>query len=269
MRELEFIQEILAELSPFLLERFENRAAMTISQKSGLADLVTEADIEAQRRIEAAIERAFPGDVLVGEESGRDRPPDDPNARCWVCDPIDGTHNVARGLVPGWAVSLAFVEGGAPRAAGVAAPGLGQTFLATSGGGATRNGTPIRVSTIGTLDEARIEMDFARPVDRVRSLAAGAHAMRWGAQLRCHGAAVVGLCTVACGAAEAYIHGGLYPWDYAASMLIIREAGGKVTRFDGSDVRVFDGQRGLVASNGAIHSEIMAGVGALVDNPTS
>jgi len=262
MDEMLFIEQVLEDLSPFLLERFENRSAMTISHKSGLADLVTEADIEAQRRIESAIHDAFPGDVLVGEESGRDRPPADPNARCWVCDPIDGTHNFARGLVPSWAVSLAFVEGGEPRAAGVSAPGLGQTFLAKAGGGATRNGQPIRVSAIATLDEARVEMDFARPVDRIRSLAAGAHAMRWGAQLRCHGAAVVGLCTVACGAAEVYIHGGLYPWDYAASMLIIREAGGRVTRFDGADVRVFDGQRGLIASNGHIHPEIMAGIDA-------
>ena len=260
MRELEFIQEVLVDLGPYLLHRFANRSTLTVSQKKGVADLVTEADIEAQRRIESAIGHAFPGDRLVGEESGKDRPPDDHCARCWVCDPIDGTHNFARGLVPGWAVSLAFMEGGEVRAAGVSMPGLGHTFLAHHDGGATLDGRPIRVSKIDSLGEARIEMDFARPVDRVRSLAAGAHVMRWCGQMRCHGSAVVGLCTVAAGAAEAYVHGGLFPWDYAAAMLIIREAGGRVTRFNGRDVQVFDGGRGLLASNGILHQEIMGGI---------
>src|SRR5688572_18858567 len=208
MRELEFLREILPDVATFLTDRFGDRSKLTINTKKGVADLVTEADLAAQRRIESAILKAFPGDVLVGEESGKDQPPADPNARCWVCDPIDGTHNFARGMVPGWGVSLAFVEGGEPRAGGVAMPGLGELFLAHDGGGVTRNGKPAHVSRIDDLAAARVEVDFARPSDRETTLAAAQHVLRAAGQVRCHGASVVGLCTVACGSAEAYIHGG-------------------------------------------------------------
>lgn len=260
MRELDFLRNLLIDVATFLTDHYGDRSTLSYGKQKGVADLVTEADLAAQRRIEEAIQRAFPGDLLVGEELGMDRPPEDLDARCWVCDPIDGTHNFARGMIPGWGVSLAFVEGGEPRAGGVAMPGLSELFLAHSGGGASRNGKQIQVSAVHSLEEARIEIDFGRPVDRVACLAVGTHVLRRAGQVRCHGASVVGLCTVACGAAEAYVHGGLQPWDFAAAMLIVREAGGRVTRLDGADARVFDGKRGMVASNGVIHEIVLDGM---------
>lgn len=262
MRELQFLEKLLPEVGAFALGHYRSRESLVYGEQKGVADLVTEADTAAQQKIEAAIQKAFPGDFLVGEESGRDTPPADSDARCWVCDPIDGTHNFARGMVPCWGVSLAFLQGGEPRAAGVALPGLGDLFLAGDDGPALRNGKPIRVSTQSDLSESRVEIDFGRPGDRASCLAVGRFVMENCGQPRCHGSAVVGLCTVASGGAEAFVHGGMQPWDFAAAMLIIRRAGGKVTRLDGVDARVFDGKRGMVASNGVVHQTIMDGIAA-------
>ena len=260
MRELDFLQQLLPQVSAFVLKHYHSRENLSYGKQKGVADLVTEADTAAQQMIESAILKAFPGDLLVGEESGKDQPPADPNARCWVCDPIDGTHNFARGMVPSWGVSLAFVHGGQTRAAAIALPGLDDLFLAADSCPAKRNGKPIRVSTQNDLSESRVEIDFGRPVDRVTCLAVGRYVMEHCGQPRCHGSAVVGLCTVACGAAEAFVHGGMQLWDYAAAILIIRKAGGTVTRLDGVDAQVFDGKRGMVASNGLVHRQILEGI---------
>jgi myo-inositol-1(or 4)-monophosphatase len=264
MREFEFIRQLLPEVAALLANNYRDRAALSFGKQKGIADLVTEADLAAQHHIETAILAAFPGDVLVGEEAGKDHPPPNPDARCWVCDPIDGTHNFARGMVPSWGISLAYLEGGEPRAAGIALPELDELFLAREGSVSLRNGQPTRVSTSSDLAEARVEVDFGRPLDRENCMSVGQFALQHGGQIRCHGAAVVGFCTIACGAAEAYVHGGLQPWDFAAALLIIRQAGGRMTRLDGSEARVFDGKRGMVASNGAIHPQIMDGLRSTV-----
>ncbi len=257
MRELDFIRGILDEVSVYLKQKHADRGSLSISSKKGVADLVTEADIEAQRIIESAIQSEFPGDILVGEEAGKDQPPQDPDARCSVCDPIDGTHNFARGLIPCWGISLAFVHKGEPQAGGITLPLPGQVFLAEHGRGATLDGRPIHVSAYDNLEESRVEIDFGRPLDRGPCLAVGAGLLRDGGQIRCHGSAVIGLCNLAAGACEAYVHGGLQPWDFAAGMLIVREAGGRVTRLDGAEMRVFDGKQGMLATNGKLHARLL------------
>jgi fructose-1,6-bisphosphatase/inositol monophosphatase family enzyme len=104
---------------------------------------------------------------------------------------------------------------------------------------------------------ARAELDFGGPWDRPGTLAAFDAVMRQTGQLRCHCAAVIGLCSVATGDMDAYFHVGLSPWDFAAGQIIVEEAGGTVTRLDGRPVHVFDGHRGLLATNGLLHRGLM------------
>ena len=261
MDEIDFIGRLFEELGPFVRGRAAERGSLEVSEKSEAADLVTGADYEVQRRVERALGEAFGGDALVAEEGERDEPPVDRDERCWVLDPIDGTHNFARGFVPCYGISLACVVNNQPVAAGVALPGLGEVLLAERGGGATRNGRPMRVSDIADMERARIEIDWMRPSMRARSIELGSRVLERAGQVRSYGCFVVGMAELAAGGGEAYVHAGPQPWDMAAAMLLVREAGGRVTRLDGADAGVFDGKVPLIASNGRMHEAMLGLVG--------
>lgn len=257
MRELDFIQDVPAEASEYVKEKYADRLHLEVSAKDEATNLLTEADIEVQQRVVKRIAAEFPSDVVVAEEMGMDRDPKDPDCRCWVLDPIDGTQNFVRGVCPAFGVSLAFAAGGEPVAGGVSLPVLGDLLIAEQGAGAFRNGERIEVSGERDLDRARIEIDFVRLSKRQRTLDSAAHVMRRAGQIRSHGAAVVAFAAVAAGEAEAFIHVGLQPWDYGASKLIVEEAGGKTSRLDGSPLALFGGKTGVLASNGVLHEELL------------
>jgi myo-inositol-1(or 4)-monophosphatase len=261
MREIELIEQMLAEASDVVMRYHRDRDAMDIAVKTDPLDVVTRADIEAQQIIVGRIAEHFPDDTIVGEEEGYDRPPEDPEARCWVIDPIDGTHNFTRALVPSWGVSICFAVAGRPRAAGIAAPALGNTFLAEAGAGATHNGRPVRVSDIAALDHAKISIDFTRPQKRAAAIEMFDTILRTAGQIRATGSTVVALCDVANGTADAYLHAAISPWDYAAGVLIIEEAGGKITRSNGDPIHLFDGREEIIASNTHLHDELLAQLG--------
>lgn len=257
MREYEFIERRLRAAWDTVVQGHRRAGELQIQTKKGdAADLVTQFDVQVQREIEDALAAEFPGDVLVAEESGRDKPPADPDARCWLLDPIDGTHNFARGLVPAFGISLAFARGGIVEAAGIALPSLDELLLAERGGGATRNGVAIRVSDIDDLKAARLEIDFARLPGRARTMELAGGLLRAAGQIRATGACIVSMAAVAAGCAEGYIHAAPHPWDYAAGALIIAEAGGMVTHLDGSPLRLFDGPPGIIASNARLHQQL-------------
>lgn len=267
--ELAFIEATLAEISPFVASRYGEREGLAVSAKGHANDWLTEVDEETQRRLASKISARFPDDIVVGEELGMNRFPRDPDARCWLLDPIDGTQNFVRGLFPMYGVSMAFVEGGVVRAGGVAMPGLGPaglspemgtTFLAQRGAGAWQNGVPVEVSGVASLELARVEVDLGNFPSRARALRMFPEIMAKAGQVRCVCAAVVGLCSVAADAGDAYFASGLSPWDYAAAALIVEEAGGRVTRLDGSDVALFDGRWGLLATNGVVHDECLRAI---------
>ena len=135
MSELELIEEAFDALIPYVRERHEDREYLDISSKSHANDLVTEVDIEVQRQLVSLIQEAFPDDVVVGEEGRYARYPGDPCARAWLIDPIDGTQNFVRSLLPEFGISIAFSRGGLPVAGGVAFPVTGDVFLAERGAG--------------------------------------------------------------------------------------------------------------------------------------
>jgi len=259
--EIRLIEKFLTDISAYVLEHYVARERLAVATKNNASDLLTEVDLTVQRRAVEAINRAFPRDDFVGEEEGLARIPAHPDGRCWVMDPIDGTYNFVRGMMPMFGVSLAFVEHGVPQAGGVLMPVTGDLLLAERGGGAYRNGQRLRVSTVRTLEECSLGVDFGDGNDRIVLFERSGALLRAVGQLRCYGCAVLSLCQIATGDADAYVHLTLTPWDYAASQLLVEEAGGRASRLDGSPLRLFDRKRGVLFSNGALHDTIAELVG--------
>lgn len=256
MTELEIIQDIFDELDPYVADRFAHRASLDISSKRDAHDILIEVDVEAQRRIVARIRAAHPHDHIVAEESGMTVLPDDPKARCWMIDPIDGTQNFVRGLFPIFGISIAFCAEGRAEAGGVSLPVTQDRFLARRGAGGKHNGAALRVAEVDSLALARLEIEFGN-ASRAHSLRIFPNILRAAGQIRCFGAAVFGLCSVATGDADGYLHSHINPWDFAAAALILEEAGGLVTRPDGTPVDLFGSTGAIIATNGLIHEEVL------------
>jgi myo-inositol-1(or 4)-monophosphatase len=257
MRELEFIGESLETLSPYVRDRYVRRSGVVVRGKRGAMDLLTEVDLEVQRRLVEAIGKAFPKDTVVAEEAGLDQLPPDRKGRCWFIDPIDGTQNFVRGMFPEFGVSLAFADDGEMRAGGVAMAGADILMLAGRGMGATRNGKPMRVSSVDTLAEARIDIDFGYPQQRQATLDAFSDLIREAGQFRCYCAAIMGLCSVACGETDVYSALDTQPWDSAAGALLVEEAGGRVTAFGAEPLNLVHGHAPIVASNRLLHDAFL------------
>jgi myo-inositol-1(or 4)-monophosphatase len=256
MHELALIQEILDEVSVIALEKHANRATLKVSSKLNAVDLLTEADEYLQALITERILARFPDDAIVGEELGSDVLPDDIlSRRAWVIDPIDGTQNFVRGLYAFFGISIGFVDCGEIKAGGVHLPTIHQQFLAAKGLGATCNGVPIHVSDKPTLNVARIEIDYGNPVHRDDIMYAFEAVVREAGEVRSHCAAVVGICSVACGEMDAYYHTHLKPWDFAGAQIILEEAGGTVSQITGDPVSVYDVGTSFLGTNGHLHAE--------------
>jgi myo-inositol-1(or 4)-monophosphatase len=258
MKELDFLSETARAVGAFARERYKDDSPLQISQKSDRNDLVTEVDVAVQRQVVERIEKAFPCDHVLAEESGLDVKPSTRPERSWILDPIDGTQNFVRSLFPAWGVSLAFAEHGVVTASGVYFPMTDDLFLAERGAGVRRNGAPVAVSAVDRVDTARVEFDISAVPYRLNTLEAAPEFYRRMGQIRIHGCAVAAMCSVATGDMEAYLHISLNPWDFAAAALIIEEAGGRCTRWDGSPLTYFDGRIDIVASNGKIHEETLS-----------
>lgn len=261
MKEIDLIRSLLKEASVLVREQYARRDKVGVTSKSNPNDLLTEVDLAVQDLIVEGVRNCFPGDAIAAEERDFAHPPEDRDARCWVIDPIDGTQNFVRGLFPMFGISIAFVRGGAAVAAGVALPVGGDCFLAERGSGAYRGAAALRVSNVASVSVARVEVDFSGPPERAGTLRSASRIICGAGQIRCACATVVALCQIAAGEMDGFVHVALNPWDYAAAQLIVEEAGGRATRLDGLPLRVFDGRKGALLSNGLIH----AGLLSLVD----
>lgn len=226
---------------------------LTQITKKGATDLVTEADLAAEAAIVETLRTAFPSHGILAEEGGRIAGQE---AALWIVDPLDGTTNFAHGL-PLFAVSIALSEAGRLVHGVVFNPVSGELFCATAGRGATRNGRPIRVSPCASPGDALLATGFPydarEPLRRsiLRRLSAALAACRG---IRRIGAAALDLCYVACGRMDGFWEEGLKPWDTAAGVLLVREAGGRVTDLDG---REFDPEMPTVlATNGRLHPQL-------------
>jgi myo-inositol-1(or 4)-monophosphatase len=225
----------------------------------GLADLVTDVDEESERLVRRTILSTFPTHSILGEEGGSVTG-EDPHYR-WIVDPLDGTTNYAHGF-PFFCVSIAFEAGGQLQVGTVYDPSLDEMFVAEQGRGATLNGRPMQVSAEASLGQALLATGF--PYDRQRlprAMKAFEVMSLRSRAVRRAGSAALDLCYVACGRFEGYWEFVVNPWDLAAGALLVTEAGGRVTRVDGSSFTVECGE--ILASNGAVHRAMVAALASV------
>jgi myo-inositol-1(or 4)-monophosphatase len=234
-------------------ERYET--CFEIRTKSASIDLVTEVDHACEALIVGGIRERRPDDAILAEEGSGD---DHPGARWrWIIDPIDGTTNFAHGY-PRFCVSIGLEHEG-ERAIGVVYdPLLDELYCAVRGQGATRNGVPIGVSSETELERAVVATGFAYDVRRSTEdnidhfIAFVKHARA----IRRDGSAALDLCYVACGRFDAYWELKLHPWDVAAGLLIVEEAGGRTSDLSGGPAKSSGFE--CVASNGSVHEAVLA-----------
>ena len=226
-------------------------------QEKTRADYVSDADRASEQEIATIIAARHPHARLLGEELS----PDVTAAQLeqglvFVADPLDGTTNFLHGF-PWYAVSIAALENGAPIAGAILNVPTGELFTAVAGGGARRNGQPIRVSTIEDPIRALVATGFPfKHQSQVDHYLRGFGAvMRETAGVRRPGAAALDLADVACGRFDAFWELSLAPWDVAAGILLVREAGGVVTTVDGKAATV--GHTSLVAGNPSMHAWLL------------
>lgn len=219
----------------------------------GVVDLVTEADQAAEERIVGVIRQKYSEhDILAEEQDYGSRP----SAYRWIIDPLDGTTNFAHGF-PWFAVSIALEVSGEVVCGVVYQPWSRELFTAIRGGGAFLNQRQLQVSSVATLDQALLATGF--PYDRKTSNCNNYDhfvTFQQAAQAcRRPGVASLDLAAVAAGRFDGYWEMKLKPWDVAAGMLLVLEAGGTVSNFDGSDYDVYGKQ--VLASNGLIHEQMI------------
>ena len=227
------------------------------------ADFVSGADRASEETIGAIVRERHPDARVLGEELS---PELDLHGIVFVADPLDGTTNFLHGF-PWYAVSVAAVVDGIPAAGAIVNVPSGELYTAVEGGGARRNGQPIAVSTISEPVRALVGtgMPFKHP-DRIEPyMRMLPRVMRDTSGIRRAGSAALDLADVACGRFEAFWEPMLAPWDIAAGMLLVREAGGVVTDLAGAQARV--AHTSLVAGNARMHAWLMdvvreAGAGA-------
>jgi myo-inositol-1(or 4)-monophosphatase len=222
--------------------------------KKGIIDLVTDVDVEVERMFRAMIAERFPGHAVLAEELGGGHAV--PPGPCWVFDPIDGTTNYAHGL-PIFCASLALEIDGVAEVAAVYDPSRKELFTAERGGGAFLNGRPLQVSATADLLDAMVVTGFPYDVHQRVDEIVGLFAAFVGRAraVRRLGSAAIDLCYVAAGRMDGFWESDLKPWDIAAGLLIVAEAGGRVTSMRGE---AFTSRgRHVLATNGHIHEQML------------
>lgn len=240
---------IAREAGKLLLSYFERHIGYEYKAE---ADLVTEADRASEKLIVGRLRESWPQHDIVGEEGTRDN---HGAGFRWYVDPLDGTTNFAHGY-PVFCVSLGLEYEGKLIAGIVYDPTRNEMFAAEKGAGATLNGKPIHVSRTGTVAESILGTGFPSfkrhknpNIHFYHQLTLRSHGIRRA------GSAALDLCCVAAGRYDGYWEFNLNPWDTSAGVLLVQEAGGQVTRFDGTPFRI--DSRETMASNGLIHDELL------------
>jgi myo-inositol-1(or 4)-monophosphatase len=223
-----------------------------IDTKSNEIDLVTRVDKESEARIREILLSAYPDHVVLGEEEGQDG--DAPYR--WIVDPLDGTLNYAHGF-PFYCVSIGLEIQGQIEVGVVLDSVRHELFTATRGGGAFLNGAPVSVTAESDLRKSMLATGFAyNPGTAADNVAVFGRMMARCRALRRPGAAALDLAYVACGRLDGFWELKLNPWDVAAGVLLVTEAGGRVTGGGGQPYRLGDGV--LAASNGPLHETLLA-----------
>jgi myo-inositol-1(or 4)-monophosphatase len=231
-----------------------NHGAEQSVHYKGETNLVTDVDRQSEEYIIGRIRSAFPDHGILSEESSEIL---SPSAFRWIVDPLDGTTNYAHNY-PCFCVSIAVERDGKVLAGAVYDPLREELFTATSGGGAHLKGMPISVSATGNLRQSLLATGFAYDVNTAadNNLDYFREFVFTGQAIRRDGSAALDLCYLACGRFDGFWELSLKPWDTAAGLLILVEAGGVATRLDGSPYHVHHPD--IIASNGKIHEQMLA-----------
>jgi myo-inositol-1(or 4)-monophosphatase len=232
-----------------------------IQEKGRPGDLVTEADKLAEAAVLEVLQRHLPEHQILAEESGVLGNTD--SQYLWAIDPLDGTTNYAHGL-PIAATSVGLMIDGIPSVGAVYNPFTDELFRAAKGLGATCNRHPIQVSQTTELSKSLLITGFAydRCETTDNNYAEFCHLTHITQGVRRLGCASMDLAGVACGRLDGYWERGIQPWDMAAGIVILEEAGGKVTAYDGSPLDINSGR--ILATNGLIHQSLSQ---ALLETP--
>lgn len=238
-----------------ILQQYFN-GSFTVSSKSNINDLVTQADKESETAIFEVIRNNFPNHYILSEEAGDLKM--DSNIK-WIIDPIDGTVNFANGI-PICCVSIGVEKDGKMILGAVYNPFMNEFFFAETGFGATLNENKIKVSDKSDLSRSCLVTGFPYsyldepngPLEVFEKL------IRNNIPVRRLGSAAIDLCWVAAGRFDGFYEHKLNAWDSAAGFLILEEAGGKVTDFKGNYYSPYQPQ--ILATNGKIHDDLLLAV---------
>ncbi|HEV7645620.1 MAG TPA: inositol monophosphatase family protein [Pyrinomonadaceae bacterium] len=250
---LNFAKQTAHDAGMLLLEKFGRKISIT---KKGDINLVTEADLASEKLIIERIRSYYPKHSILAEESGDAVVIEGGSDHKWIVDPLDGTTNYAHGY-PCFAVTIAVEHQGEIVVGVTYDPTRDEMFAAESGEGATLNNKKISVSAAEELKDALVvtgfpynfmeKPDFAEHLKKFLLNARG---------VRRDGSAALDMAYLACGRFDGFWEEGLNPWDMAAGKLLVEEAGGVLTGYDGSVFNIY--QPPLCASNGLIHEEMLA-----------
>ena len=248
---LNFAIQMAHDAVRVLLDRFGRVNQIT---HKGDIDIVTEADLAAEKLIVERIKSYYPRHTVLAEESGASAG-EGASEWKWIVDPLDGTTNYAHAY-PCFCVSIGLEYQGRMVLGVIHDPMRDETFAAERGEGATLNGRRIRVSEIDDLNQAMLCTGFPYDVrDRGDFARHFSNFIRHAQAVRRDGSAALDLAAVACGRFDGFWEEGLRPWDVAAGVLLVEEAGGRVSRYDGSPFNIYTPP--IIATNGLVHDEMM------------
>ncbi|MDJ1174310.1 inositol monophosphatase family protein [Roseofilum capinflatum] len=225
-----------------------------IRQKGRPGDIVTEADKASEAVILEILQRHFPDHGILAEESGKlgDRQ----SRYLWAIDPLDGTTNYSHGY-PNFSVSIGLLIDGVPQVGVVFDPSRQELFRAAQGLGATLNRQAIAVSATPTLADSLLVTGFAydrRETDD-NNYAEFCHLTHLTQGVRRGGSAAIDLAYVASGRLDGYWERGLSPWDITAGIVLVQEAGGTISAYNGSPLKIDSGR--ILATNGSLHDPMV------------
>lgn len=232
-----------------------------IHEKGRPGDLVTEADKASEKATLAVLQRHLPNHAILSEEAGQIG--ERTEEYLWAVDPLDGTTNYAH-QYPCYAVSVGLLIEGVPQVGVIYDPARQELFRAAKGLGATCNRRPISVSQTAELEKSLLVTGFAydRRQTTDNNYAEFCYLTHLTQGVRRSGSASLDLAAIACGRLDGYWERGLSPWDIAAGIVLVEEAGGRVTAYDNGPVQISSGR--LLATNGAVHSSLSQ---ALMNTP--
>ncbi len=247
-KELEVAIDATMEAGKILLKYYGKVSKCYKPDKS----LVTKADAESEETIKSILTKEFPNHSFLGEESGYDKAESDYS---WIVDPLDGTTNYTI-RNPFFDVSIALVCKEEPILGVVYYPYEGEIFYAEKNGGAHLNGKKIKVSDNDEIDKSILTFCHGNEEKDINNIINIFGKLKLTtSNVRQIGAAALELCYVACGRVESFLMAGVNPWDVAAGAIIVKEATGKVSNFDGNPFTM--NSHDILASNGKIHDRLL------------